>query len=81
MRKNICSIFIILVISNVMANEAQKALILNQITEHITIDGIIEPAWELADSVSDFTQHQPYYGIKPSRKTVAKIITNEENNK
>ena len=60
------------------ANNIDKVMTLQKTTEHIRIDGIIDPAWSLADSVSDFRQHQPYYGAEPSRRTVAKVLTNTD---
>jgi len=60
------------------ADNIDKAMTLQKTTEHIRIDGIIDPAWSMADSISDFIQHSPYYGVKPSRKTVAKLMSNQD---
>ncbi|MBR9975878.1 MAG: carbohydrate binding family 9 domain-containing protein [Bacteroidetes bacterium] len=38
------------------------------------IDGVIDPVWQEADSVDNFTQHSPYYGVPPSRRTTAKLL-------
>ncbi len=68
----------LLVYSAAIANNIDKVMILQKTSDHIRIDGFIDPVWSQADSVSDFVQHQPYYGVPPSRKTVAKIITNQD---
>lgn len=59
-------------------DNADKILKLNKTDTDISVDGVIEPAWQLADSVSDFIQFQPYHNQEPSRKTVAKLITTEQ---
>ena len=63
-----------------LASEAnkEKRLAVHKIDSKISIDGIIDPLWAQADSISDFVQHDPYPNTKPSRKTVAKILTNDE---
>jgi hypothetical protein len=79
MRKYFCLLLLFLLINSfAYANNIDKVMTLQKTAEHIRIDGIIDPVWNRADSVSDFTQHQPYYGIKPSRKTVAKLMTNAD---
>lgn len=60
------------------ANNIDKVMTLQKMAEHIRIDGLIDPAWSQADSVWEFTQHQPYYGAAPSRRTVAKLMTNQD---
>lgn len=62
----------------VFAQSPQKTLTLRKTISPIAIDGIIDRAWSMADSVSDFVQLQPYAGKEPSRKTVAKVLTTEE---
>lgn len=44
----------------------------------IVVDGIIDAAWNQADSISDFMQLSPYFGKSPSRKTIIKILTSDE---
>lgn len=75
-----CFLLTLLILSYSMAaaNNIDKVMTLQKTTEHIRIDGVIDPAWSTADSVSDFTQQQPYYGAEPSRRTVAKLITNQD---
>ncbi len=68
---------IVIINSFVFASNEPKMLVLNKTTEPILIDGIIDPAWTQADSVSDFIQLQPFHNAKPSRKTVAKVLTSE----
>jgi len=55
-----------------------KQLLLKRINTPIIIDGIIDVFWSEADSVSDFEQFQPYYGKKPSKRTVSKVLTTDE---
>ncbi len=79
MKKYFYLLIIFLITNSIAAaNNTNKVMTLQKTTEHIHIDGIIDPVWNQADSVSDFAQHQPYYGVEPSRKTVAKLITNED---
>ena len=56
----------------------EKTLIPRQTRSRIDVDGIIDPAWSQADSISDFVQFAPYIGKEPSRKTVAKLITTKD---
>jgi hypothetical protein len=58
--------------------ESGKIMKLKKAAVAPTVDGIVESAWGLADSVSDFVQYQPYVGKEPSRVTVAKVLTTEE---
>jgi hypothetical protein len=55
-----------------------KILLLKKTSTTIHVDGVIDPVWNSADSVSDFVQFQPYYGKEPSRKTIAKVVTTDE---
>ncbi len=55
-----------------------KIMHLKKVNHEIEIDGKIDPIWSIADSVSDFTQHQPYYGKEPTRRTTAKLLTTDE---
>jgi len=55
----------------------EKSLKLKRVNSSITVDGVIEPEWGRADSVSDFFQLQPYLGKEPSRRTVAKVLTSQ----
>jgi hypothetical protein len=55
-----------------------KILKLKQAPGPIKIDGIIDAAWNQADSVSDFFQLQPYFGKEPVKRTTVKIITSNE---
>lgn len=56
----------------------EKKLDLRHIQTGLTIDGIIDPVWDTADSVDDFVQYQPYVNRPPSRRTVAKVLTNDD---
>lgn len=55
-----------------------KIMLLKEFDTGIKIDGVIDPEWSKVDSVSDFFQLQPYYGQKPSRRTIAKVLTTRE---
>ncbi|MEK6572058.1 MAG: DUF5916 domain-containing protein, partial [Bacteroidota bacterium] len=58
--------------------KSDKVMVLKKVPDQIRIDGVIDPVWSKADSVSDFVQYQPYHGKEPSRKTVAKVLTSEK---
>jgi hypothetical protein len=58
-------------------NEAKK-LILKKIDTEIKIDGIIDNAWNSADSVINFFQLSPYYNQPPTDRTVAKVLTTDD---
>ncbi|MFZ1291789.1 MAG: DUF5916 domain-containing protein [Melioribacteraceae bacterium] len=62
----------------IIAQNSEKELILNFISNDIKIDGFIDDSWKQADSVSDFVQFQPYNAIEPKQKTVSKVLTNEK---
>lgn len=42
------------------------------------IDGIVDEIWTGADSVSNFWQHSPYYGVAPSYRSTAKLLSTDE---
>ncbi len=52
-----------------------KHLNLLRTNDPIIIDGLIDDVWNTADSVSDFEQFQPFHGVSPLRKTIAKVLT------
>ena len=56
---------------------SEKTLILRKTQSPIAIDGVIDPLWSQADSISDFVQFAPYHGREPSRKTMAKVLTSD----
>lgn len=58
------------------ANE-EKVIKLKKVDSPIVVDGIIDKNWNIADSIMDFFQQQPYYGKEPSKKTVIKVLTTE----
>ncbi|MDZ7263119.1 MAG: carbohydrate binding family 9 domain-containing protein, partial [candidate division KSB1 bacterium] len=79
MIKKLYWLFILVSIqTGALSNNADKVMKVSKIDERVRIDGVIDPIWSMADSVSDFTQHQPYYGIAPSRKTVAKLLSSAD---
>ena len=69
---------LLLTILLININSQEKKLVLNKIDTRIIIDGSIDDVWSLADSVSDFVQHQPYHNYESSRKTIAKVLTTDE---
>lgn len=78
--KKIILLFIlfILFIQPVLAvDNSGKTMVVRKINNSIQIDGVIDPEWSQADSVSDFIQQQPYHAVDPSFKTVAKVLTTE----
>ncbi|MCU0643578.1 MAG: carbohydrate binding family 9 domain-containing protein [bacterium] len=79
MKKWCCFFFMLLFASSfAAANNVDKVMTLQKTAEHIRIDGLIDPGWSQSDSVWEFTQHQPYYGAEPTRRTVAKLLTNQD---
>jgi hypothetical protein len=64
--------------SLVNAGNPNKVLLLNKTDITISIDGIIDLAWNNADSATGFFQARPFFGQDPSRQTVAKLLTSEE---
>jgi len=56
----------------------RKPIVLMKSPSTIVVDGIIEDAWQSADSTTQFFQLQPFYGKPPSRMTVAKVLATEE---
>jgi hypothetical protein len=58
--------------------DSGKMMKLKKVAVAPIVDGVLDSSWNLADSVSDFVQYQPYVGKEPSRKTVAKLLTTDE---
>jgi hypothetical protein len=67
-----------LIVGLVAASNPDKVVLLKKADTNITVDGVIEPAWNKADSTDGFFQATPYYGQEPSKRTVAKLLTSEE---
>ncbi len=55
-----------------------KIMLLKEMDTGIKIDGVIDAEWSKVDSVGDFFQLQPYFGQKPSRRTIAKVLTTKD---
>jgi len=73
------TIIIIIFISKCLFPQSEdKILNLNLIDQEIKIDGYVEDLWNKADSVSDFVQYSPYHNTKPTKKTIAKVLTTEK---
>ncbi len=56
-----------------------KTLAVHSTRQPIVVDGLIDPAWNSADSAGGFFQLQPFYGRPPLHQTVAKLLNDEEN--
>ncbi len=56
----------------------RKSMVLMKSPSTVVVDGVIEDAWQSADSTTQFFQLQPFYGKSPSRLTVAKVLATEE---
>ena len=73
------AVVLFLVVSIAQAsNNTSKAIHAYSAPVAVNVDGIIDPVWSDADSVSDFFQLLPYYGHPPSHRTVAKILTSPD---
>jgi len=57
------------------ANNNDKIINIKTTPEPPVLDGVIDPCWNRADSAVKFFQLSPYYGKKPTQKTVARILT------
>ncbi len=55
-----------------------KTLHARKIDLPILIDGVVDPVWNAADSVSDYFQLNPYYDKPPVHRTVAKVLTGDD---
>ncbi|MCU7496884.1 MAG: carbohydrate binding family 9 domain-containing protein [Ignavibacteria bacterium] len=44
----------------------------------INVDGVIDPVWNMADSVEIRFEKEPFYEAKPSQRTVARVLSTEE---
>ncbi len=77
MIKILIIIFSVIVAHQIMLSQTKK-VILKTTGIDIKIDGIIDPVWSTADSVSNFFQLSPYYEKPPTVKTVAKVLTTEK---
>jgi hypothetical protein len=55
-----------------------KKLLLKKTNVEIKVDGVIDPVWSTADSVTDFFQLSPFYNQTPNVKTVAKVLTTND---
>ena len=72
-------ILYIALLSSTMFLQAQtKNLLIRKTDQEIKLDGVIDPVWSTADSVSDFFQLSPYYEQPPTVRTVAKVLTTDD---
>ena len=70
-------IFLLSLIISIEIVPQTKKLLLKETGIDIKIDGDIDRAWSTADSAADFFQLSPYYDQKPTVKTVAKVLTTD----
>lgn len=75
MKKFLTVLFLIPII--LFASNKEKVLVIKKINSPINIDGIIDEAWNKADSATGFFQLQPFFGKVPSRNSYAKVLTSE----
>ncbi|HEX2961221.1 MAG TPA: DUF5916 domain-containing protein [Ignavibacteriales bacterium] len=57
---------------------SQNRIVLKKTDMQINIDGVIDPAWNTADSAEIHFQKEPFYGQEPSKKTIAKVLSTED---
>lgn len=70
--------FVLFALSSLLsAQNEDKQLTLKLITSDISIDGEIDPVWNSADSIGNFFQLTPFFNKEPSKKTIAKVLANE----
>jgi hypothetical protein len=60
------------------AQQTERVLVLKESPTALTVDGVIEPAWSVADSATGFFQLTPYFAQPPKYSTVAKLLTTPE---
>ncbi len=59
---------------------SKKSLKVKKITGEVILDGILnEPFWKSADSIDGLTMVEPRENFRASKKTVVKIVADEEN--
>ncbi len=76
--KNILLILFLITGTVICDPNDSKVIKLIKSNADVKVDGIIDDFWLLADSVSDFHQHQPYHSAEPTRKTIAKLLTTND---
>jgi hypothetical protein len=70
--------YLILLIGLVFGSTSNKTILVEKVNSTPRVDGKMDNCWFKADSVSDFIQFEPYYNQAPSKKTVARILTDSE---
>ncbi len=76
--KKLLLLFVFISLTSLSLLAQTKKLLLKKTDQEIKIDGVIDPVWSTADSVSDFFQLSPYYDQPPTVKTVAKVLTTDD---
>ena len=69
-----------LLISTSVYSQEEKSINASTSTSPIKLDGLLmEPAWENAEVISDFTQRELHEGEAPTEKTEVRILYDENN--
>ncbi len=61
-----------------LGTTGDRDLSARKITAAPIVDGFIDAVWASADSVSNFIQHSPFYGIAPTYRTTAKLLSTDD---
>ena len=59
--------------------QPKKSLEIRRIETPLTIDGVIEPAWQTADTAVGFVQNAPYEKTAPTEPTTVYLLQDDEN--
>jgi hypothetical protein len=78
MRPVFLFMFCLLLCSSQFLFAEMKGLMVRKTDSEIVVDGQMEPAWNTADSISDFVQYSPYVNQPPTHRTVARFLTTEK---
>ncbi len=70
-------LLLVAALAQMLCAQTPAVVRLHHIDTPIVVDGIVDPAWALADSATGFTQHFPYNGKPSSRTTVARLLTTD----
>lgn len=71
--------WIILILAGIALNSySQNKISILSLNNPITVDGLIDPAWSEADSISGFYQLEPDYGNLSTRNTIVKSAQFED---
>ncbi len=74
----VAGLFVLHLCASSFPLDTSKRISLRHVTQRPVIDGVIDPVWSSADSVSDFFQLSPFYARSPRYRTVASILTTDD---